>query len=115
LALAQSIVAAVEVAILGGIMLYRDHRLFDGAFWSGIIKIVAVSGFSVVAGFIMISLYPLGLNDRGIITLGSKLFFIAVVTFGVHMLISAVLGLEEVRPIVNRVKKIILNPIKIEI
>jgi putative peptidoglycan lipid II flippase len=115
LALAQSIVAAVEVFILVVIMLFRDHRLFDANFWSGVWRIISVTGFSVVASFIMISLYPLGLNDRGIFTLGSKLLFIAGVTFGVHVTVSALFGLEEARPIFSRLRKIILKPIKIEV
>ncbi len=112
LALAQSIVAAVEVFILACIMLLRDHQLFDAVFWSGVWRIVSVTGFTVVASFIMISLYPLGLNDRGFFTLGSKLLFIAAVTFSVHVAVSALFGLEEVRPFFNRVRKIVLKPIK---
>jgi putative peptidoglycan lipid II flippase len=113
LALAQSIVAVVEVAILGLVMLIRDPKLFDGAFWSGVGRIMSVSGFSVVACFIMITLYPLGLNDRGIITLGTKLLFIATVTFTVHVSISALFGLEEVKPIFRGIKKVILMPVKL--
>lgn len=115
LALAQSIVATVEVFILSVIMLLRDHQLFDGPFWGGVGRIISVTGFSVVTCFIMISLYPLGINDRGILTLGSKLFFIAAVTFSVHVVISGLFGLEEVRPIINRFKKILLSPIKAEV
>src|SRR5581483_6758591 len=36
LAIAQSIVAAVEVVILTLIMLARDHKLFDNEFWNGV-------------------------------------------------------------------------------
>jgi peptidoglycan biosynthesis protein MviN/MurJ (putative lipid II flippase) len=115
LALAQSIVAAVEVLILSIIMLIRDHKLFDANFWGGVWRIIAVTGFSVVTCFIMISIYPLGLNDRGFITLGSKLLFIAAVTFTVHICVSALFDLEEVRPIIRRVKKIILSPVKVDI
>ena len=115
LALAQSIVAAVEVFILSSIMLFRDHRLFNAVFWGGVWRTMSVTGFSVVAAFIMISLYPLGINDRGILTLGSKLFFIAGVTFAIHIAVSALFDLEEVRPIVSQFKKIILSPIKIEL
>lgn len=115
LALAQSIVAAVEVLILSIIMLFRDHKLFDIYFWGGVGRIVSVTGFSVVACFIMISLYPLGFNDRGIITLGSKLFFITVATFLVHIGVSMLFDLEEVRPIINRFRKIVLAPIKLDI
>lgn len=115
LAMAQSIVATVEVFILTTVMLFRDHRLFNAQFWNGVAKIVSVTGFSVVATFIMISFYPLGAHDRGIITLGTKLFFISGVTFTVHVLISSLFGLEEARPIINRIRKIILTPIKLDI
>lgn len=115
LALAQSIVAMIEVFILVAIMLIRDHHLFDAKFWGGVWRIISVTGFSVVASFIMISLYPLGIDDRGFVTLGSKLIFIAGVTFGVHVAVSALFDLEEVRPIFARAKKIILKPLKIEI
>lgn len=114
LALAQSIVAMVEVFILSSIMLKRDHRLFNAEFWGGVWRIISVTGFSVVAGFIMISLYPLGINDRGIVTLGSKLLFIASVTFLVHIAVSALFGLEEVRPIFARLRKLVLKPVKLD-
>lgn len=115
LAMAQSFAAMAEVLVLFSIMLWRDHRLFNWQFWNGVIRIFSVTGFSVVAGFIMISLYPLGINDKGIITLGSKLALIAGVTFGVHLMISGLFDLEEVRPIFARLKRIILKPVKLEV
>lgn len=114
LALAQSIVAMVEVFILSCIMLIRDHRLFDAAFWGGVWRIISVTGFSVVACFIMISLYPLGINDRGFFALGSKLLLITGVTFIVHIAVSALFGLEEVRPLFDRIRKLMLKPLKLE-
>lgn len=115
LALAQSIVAAVEVFILAVIMIIRDHKLFDLNFLNGVFKIFAVTGFTVVASFIMISLLPLGLNDRGIFTLGAKLMLITFVTFGVHVLVSGLFGLEEVRPIFARIKKILFKPVQVDV
>jgi putative peptidoglycan lipid II flippase len=114
LAMAQSIVALVEVSILTTIMLIRDHKLFDATFWGGVWRIISVTGFSVVTSFIMISLYPLGLHDRGIITLGSKLFFIGGATLLVHIGVSALFDLDEVRPVINRLRKIILSPVKLD-
>ncbi len=114
LALAQSIVAATEVFILSVIMLLRDHRLFDAVFWSGVWRIISVSGFSVLAAFIMISLYPLGLKDTGLLTLGSKLLLISGVTFTVHVVVSALFDLDEVRPIFVRLRKLILKPVKVD-
>lgn len=115
LAFAQSITSAAEVVLLFCIMLYRDHKLFDAEFWGGVWRIVSVTGFSVVAAFIMISLYPLGALDRGIFTLGSKLALITGVTFGVHLLVSSIFGLEEVKPVFARIKAIMLKPLKVDV
>lgn len=112
LALAQSIVAAVEVFILGTIMLIRDHKLFDAAFWGGCARIVSVTGFSVVAASTVVALYPLGSGDDGFVV-GVKLVFITLVTVAVHLCVSAIFGLEEVRPVLSRLRKIILKPIKL--
>ena len=59
LAIAQSIVAAIEVLILGVIMVSRDRKLFDALFWNDIFKIVAVTGFSLVSGYIAVRTWPL--------------------------------------------------------
>ena len=115
LAMAQSIVAMCEVTVLTVIMLIRDHRLFDGYFWGGCARIVSVSGFSLIAGYIMISLYPLGLQDRGFITLGGKLLLISLVVVATHIGVSALFGLEEVRPIFGRIKHFIIKPVQIDI
>lgn len=113
LAMAQSIVAAVEVFILFIIMIVRDRKLLDAAFWGGLYKILSVTGFTIIAAFIMLSLLPLGADDRGFITLGTKLLAISSVTFMVHFAMSAVFGLEEVKPVIRKIKQIILKPIKI--
>lgn len=115
LGLAQSIVAGCEVAALVGAMLLRDHKVFDLAFLGGLVRTVSVTGFSVVAGFIMISLYPLGIGDVGIVTLGGKLLLIAGVIFGVHLGMSSLFGLEEVRPIIERARKIIIKPLRTDL
>ncbi len=114
LALSQSIVAMTEVIILSVIMLVRDRRLFDAKFWGGCFRIISVTGFSVVMGFIMVSLFPLEVTDRGFVTLGTKLLIIAGAVFAVHISLSSLFGLEEVQPLFNRVRKIIFKPIKIQ-
>lgn len=113
LAMAQSIVAASEVVILVGIMLIRDPRLFSAAFWNGLLKILAVTGFSMLAALFMVSVLPLLATDRGIVTLGAKLFAISTVTVGVHVAISWILDVEEVSPVIKKLKRIILHPVRI--
>jgi putative peptidoglycan lipid II flippase len=114
LALAQSIVAVFEVVILGLVILVRDHKIFDRYFFSSIVRIVSVTGFSVLGAFIMISFLPLQLSDRGIVTLGFKLGSIAAVTFAVHIATSLLFGLEEPKPVIAKIKQFILKPIKID-
>lgn len=114
LALAQSLVAMGEVFLLLGIMIYKDHKLLDMHFWGGVGRIMSVTGFSVIAAFIMISLLPLKLSDTGIVVLGTKLGSIAIVTFIVHMIVSSIFSLEEVGPFVAKMKQLVLWPIKIQ-
>jgi putative peptidoglycan lipid II flippase len=115
LAIAQSIVAATEVIILSLIMLHRDHKLLNGEFWGGVLKIASVTGFTILAGFIMITLMPLGLFDRGFVTLGSKLIIITAVTLFVHLVISALFDLEETKPVLSFIRRMALKPIKYDV
>lgn len=114
LALAQSIVAAVEVAILMAIMLRRDHKLFNAEFWGGVLRTISVTGFSLVAGYITVSFVPLGANDRGFITLGTKFLLIAAVTMTTHFVISGLYGLEEARPFWRWIRRVLYRPIRVD-
>lgn len=114
LAMAQSIVAAIEVFILVAIMLVRDRKLFNMEFWHALVRILSVTGFSVIAAYTMISILPLSADDVGFITFASKLSAIAGVTFLVHLGVSLLFGLNEARPVVDRAKKIILKPIRLQ-
>ena len=114
LAIAESIVSATQVLILSVIMVYRDRKLLDARFWGGVVKILSVTGFTVLTGFIMISLMPLGLLDKGFVTLGGKLLIITVVTLSVHVIVSALFELDEAKPIMKFIRKIALKPIKVD-
>jgi putative peptidoglycan lipid II flippase len=112
LAMAQSIVAFSEVFILVVVMIIRDPKLFDKGFLAGLLKIVSVTGFTLLAAFITISFLPLNAGDRGFIVLGTKLFVIIAVTFATHVAVSWLFGLEEVRPVINKLRRLIFKPIK---
>lgn len=114
LALAQSIVAGVEVGVLMGIMFRRDHKLFDAKFWSGIFRTISVTGFSLVAGYIAVGFFPLGASDLGIVTLGTKFSIIAGVTLATHFIISGIFGLEEIQPFWNWIRRLVLRPVKVD-
>jgi len=113
LAIAQSIAAGTEVILLFIIMFIRDRALLNKAFWASIGRILSVTGFSVIAAFIMVSLLPLEISDKGMVTLGLKLGAIAGVTFAVHIGMSLLFGLEEPRPLLRKIRQLILKPVRI--
>ncbi len=111
LAISVSLASMVEVIILLVIMVSRDRGLLNMVFWGGVGRIVSVGGFSVVAGYIAVKYFPLGVADKGI-TLGVKLGIVALATFTIHIAISGLFGLEEVKPIFTAIKRIVSRPIK---
>lgn len=112
LAMAVSICAAIEVFVLGLIMVLRDRGILNIEFWGGVGRAISVGGFSMLAGYAAVLAVPFSLNDVGFLVLGSKLAFIAGITFSVHIAISGLFGLEEARPIFAWLKRIVLRPIR---
>jgi hypothetical protein len=62
----------------------------------------------------MVNLVPLLATDRGFATLGSKLLLIVLPTFVVHIGISAIFGMDEVRPVINKIRAIVLKPVRVQ-
>jgi peptidoglycan biosynthesis protein MviN/MurJ (putative lipid II flippase) len=114
LAIAQSIVAAVEVFILFAIMLWRDPKLFDVEFWGGVTRILSVTGFTILTTYIMVTLVPLAATDRGFIKLSAKLLSVIIPTLVVHVGLSSLFGLEEVEPVIRKLKALVLRPVRIQ-
>ncbi len=113
LAIAQSIVSGVEVFVIGTVMVLRDPKMLDRAFWQTALRMISVTGFTIVAAFMMITLIPLNLNDTGFFVLGFKLGSIMTVTLSVHVAISVIFGFEEAYAVINKAKRFILRPVKI--
>jgi putative peptidoglycan lipid II flippase len=113
LALAQSIVSAAEVFIIGLVIVSRDRKIFNKEFWTMTVKLISVTGFTIVAAFIMISLFPLNLDDTGFFVLGGKLGLITLVTFSTHIVVSALYGFEEGKTVLRKIKNFIYRPVKI--
>lgn len=113
LALAQSIVSATEVFVIGTVIWMRDKKIFDMQFLKSTIRMVSVTGFTIVAAFVMITILPLNLSDTGFFLLGGKLGAIALVTYGTHVLVSALYGVEEGLSVVRKIKGFIYRQVKI--
>lgn len=113
LAMAQSIVAAAEVFILFLIMIIRDRKLLDPDFWRGITMTISVTGFSVIAAYTMVNIFPLESADKGFLQLGAKLTAIAGVTLLTHLIMSRIFNLAEAKAVMNQIYKIIMKPVRI--
>ncbi len=113
LAIAQSIVAFVEVMILLIIMNIKDRKLFNTDFVIGVVRIFSVTGFSALAAFIMVNLFPLTPQEPGFMIF-IKLSLIAGVTLLVHLTVSYAFQLKEAIPVVDKIKKFVLRPVKIQ-
>lgn len=114
LAIAQSIVAASEVLILFCIMLWRDKHLFNKAFWGNVGRSFSVSGFTILTAFTMVTILPLGANDKGFTTLGAKVGAIMITTLLTHLVVSSLFGLEQATAVTSRIRRFILKPVRIQ-
>ncbi len=114
LALAQAIVSAVELLIIGAVMVHRDRKIISKDFWHSTFLLLSATGFTMITAYIMANLLlPLSINDRGVFTLGGKLALITIVVGGVHIAITALYGFKESRAVINKVKDIIYKPIRV--
>ncbi len=64
--------------------------------------------------YILVNIIPLQTEDRGFIVLGTKLLFIIIPTLVVHVVVSSLFGLEEVEPVIAKLRQIIFRPIRIQ-
>jgi hypothetical protein len=62
----------------------------------------------------MVQLIPLSVSDRGFIRLATKLLAIIIPTLFLHIWLSALFGLEEVRPVTRKLKALVLKPVRIQ-
>lgn len=112
LAIAQSIVAIVEVVVLLSVMIIRDRKLFSARFLNGVFMILSATGFTVVATYLSVNILPLATTDRGV-TILAKLSIIASAGLIMHLLVSYALRLEEAQPVIKKIRKFVLRPVKI--
>jgi putative peptidoglycan lipid II flippase len=113
LAITQSIIAFVEVVILVVIMVRKDPKLFERSFVIAILRILSTTGLTIIVASVMVAILPLDNSDRGL-TLTAKLSIISGVTIFAHIVLSWAMRLEEVKPITDKIKKLVLRPVKIQ-
>lgn len=113
LAIAQSVVAVVEVTILISIMQKRYDKIFTWQLLYSISKMFFAAFLSAVFMYALIILFPLRLDDVGFFALVPKFGAIVGATLVSYVLFSYLLRLKEAKPVVDRVIRIVFRPVKI--
>jgi len=108
LALAAVIVSGVEVGILFVIMSRRIQGLFDRPFIHAVGRMVSATGFTAIITYIMVAFMPLGAEDV-FFSAFAKFALIVGITAVVYIIVCRIFKLEEVAPIITRVKKILFK------
>ncbi len=115
LPLAQVIVAATEVVILLVILSRRFpgivNRVFLGALW----RMLSAFGITFwVTWILRRELFELGAQDRGFFTIVPKLGVLCSIVLLVYIIVSWLFKLEEVEPIIAKIRMILFKPIRLQ-
>lgn len=110
LAWAQSIVAAVEVAILFTIMSSRIPQLFDAVFVHAVARMVSATGFMALVTYASVSLFALTKADQSFTTTFPKFSIIVIVSFAAYVAICRLMKITEASLVVDRLNQFIFDP-----
>lgn len=113
LAAAQTITAFVEVIILFSIMSVRIKGLFDADFVQGILRMISAAGLMFMVTYFTVKSFELSLEDTRFFTLLPKFALIVGIGLVSYLLFSWLLKLEEVRPVLARVRQVIFKQVKL--
>ena len=110
LAHAVSISALFEVAVL----LWFENRdmgrkLLTKSFWRAMIKMTIASIATGAVSYVMTKLLPLRATDNSFFDTFPKFCVITLVSAIVYVIICLILRVEEVRPVINKIKQILFR------
>jgi putative peptidoglycan lipid II flippase len=112
LAYAQSIGAVVEVVILFTILQIRSSgKLLDHVFWRGVWRIAIASVITGCIAYSMTKFLPLRATDNSIFIYAPKFLIIAAASLVSYVIAGHLLGLDETKPIVAKLKQILFRNI----
>lgn len=109
LAMAQSIMAAAEVAILYFLLSRKVRGLFDLKFTSAIGRMLSAAGLTAIVCYTVVRTFQLQSNDSGFWSIFPKFVIITLVSFGFYVWVSRRLQLDEATPVIERMRKILFG------
>jgi putative peptidoglycan lipid II flippase len=107
LAMSTLIASAAEVTVLFVIMSRRIKGLFDSSFVSAIFRMLSATGFMSIVTYILVASFPLQAVDQSFFSTFPKFVLIVLTSLTSYFVLSYLLKLNEVWPILRRLKKII--------
>lgn len=107
---AQSIGAVVEVAILICLLQKRsNNKLLNKDFWREFSKITFATIITGCVAYSMTKFFPLMASDDSFFTTFPKFCLISIVSLLVYLIAGWFLGLEQVKPILEKVRRILFG------
>lgn len=113
LAIAQSIVATLEVLAMVIIMMIRNKNLITRDFVKSLVWILSASGFTLLATYVLVYAFPLNSSDRGV-AIFAKVSLIGIAAMTTHVVVSWFMKISEAKPVIEKIRKYVLRPIKIQ-
>ncbi|MBR0488203.1 murein biosynthesis integral membrane protein MurJ [Candidatus Saccharibacteria bacterium] len=113
LGLAQSIGAMFEIIILLSILQKRSGGVaLDKSFWKAFSRMLIATFITGCAAFSLTKFIPLMATDNSLVITVPKFALIAGISIIVYIIASYFLNLDEVKPIMNYLKKILFKNAK---
>jgi putative peptidoglycan lipid II flippase len=115
LPIAQVIAAVAEVAVLAVILQRRFPGLFDRVFFGAMWRMISAFGITFwITWILRRSLFELGAQDRGFLTIIPKLGLLCTIVLMVYVILSWLFRLEEVEPIIAKIRTILFKPVRLQ-
>jgi putative peptidoglycan lipid II flippase len=104
LAWAAVIGSVVEITILFVLMSRRIKGLFDAKFINAIVRMASSAGFTAIATYIMVTIFPLNATDASFWVTFPKFMLVAAVAGVTYLVACWFFKLPEVQPILIRIQ-----------
>ncbi len=114
LALAQSLVAAVEVIILIYILNRRFKGLISWRMITDIAWMVSAAGMSSIVTYAGIQALPLRLADVGFFSIVPKFLILVALSLFSYLLFSYLFNVRESKPVVKRLLAFVFKPVRMQ-
>ena len=113
LGFAQSIGALFEIIILLFILQKRSKmQLLNKSFWKANFRMFVATAVAGCVAFSMAKFFPLMATDASLVNTIPKFILISIVSLVAYVIASYFLNLDESKPIINYVKKILFRNVK---